>query len=122
VDADLHYIKMNGNEVFKHAVRRMEAACKETLEKANIPEESVGWLVPHQANIRIIEALAKRFGVPMEKVYITLHKYGNTSASSCGIALDEFLAEKSPKIDEPILLTAFGAGLTWGAGVITYGE
>lgn len=119
VASDLHYIKMDGKEVFKHAVRRMEAACKETLEKAGIHEDKVGWLVPHQANMRIIEALAKRFGVPMEKVYVTLHKYGNTSASSCGIALDEFLNEHTPKIAEPILLTAFGAGLTWGAGVIS---
>lgn len=122
VDAGLHYIKMSGNEVFKNAVRRMETACKETLEKANIPEDRLAWMVPHQANIRIIEALAKRFGLPMEKVYITLHKYGNTSASSCGIALDEFLTTKDPKQDEPILLAAFGAGLTWGAGIITYGE
>jgi 3-oxoacyl-[acyl-carrier-protein] synthase III len=122
VDANMHYIKMSGNEVFKNAVRRMEAACKETLEKAKIPEDRLAWLVPHQANIRIIEAMAKRFGLPMEKVYITLHKYGNTSSSSCGIALDEFLSENTPKIDEPILLAAFGAGLTWGAGIISYGE
>lgn len=119
---DLHYIKMEGKEVFKHAVRRMEMASNETLIKAGFTEDSVSWIIPHQANIRIIEALAKRFKVPMEKVYMTLHKYGNTSASSLGIALDEFHAEKKLGPQETILLTAFGAGLTWGASALTYGE
>jgi len=120
VAQDLHFINMEGKEVFKHAVRRMEAACKESLEKAGFSETQAAWLVPHQANIRIIEALAKRFNISMEKVFVTLHKYGNTSASSIGIALDEFRKEKQVAPGEPILLSAFGAGLTWGAAVLTY--
>ncbi len=117
---DLHYIRMEGKEVFKHAVRRMEGACKESLSKAGFDEEHAAWLIPHQANMRIIEALAKRFNVSMEKVFITLHKYGNTSASSLGIALDEFRKEKEVAPGEPILLAAFGAGFTWGASVLTF--
>lgn len=122
VAEDQHYIYMEGKEVFKHAVRRMEGACKESLAKAGFSEDKAGWLIPHQANIRIIEAMAKRFNVSMEKVFMTLHKYGNTSASSLGIALDEFRDEVSVEEGEPILLTAFGAGFTWGAGVLTYGD
>jgi 3-oxoacyl-[acyl-carrier-protein] synthase-3 len=116
----LHFIHMEGKEVFKHAVRRMEGACKESLEKAGFQEDQAAWLIPHQANMRIIEALAKRFNVSMEKVFITIHKYGNTSASSVGIALDEFRRDIPIVRGEPILLAAFGAGLTWGAGVLTY--
>lgn len=115
-----HFLRMGGNETFKHAVRRMEAASKEAIERANLKAEDISWLVPHQANIRIIEALAKRFDVPMEKVFLTLSKYGNTSASSIGIALDELLRGHPLKTGENILLAAFGAGLTWGASVLTH--
>ena len=117
VDDKLHYIRMEGREVFKHAVRRMEASSVECVEKAGISE--VNWMVPHQANVRIIEAIAKRFKLPMERVYLTIHKYGNTSASSVGIALDELLEQKKVNRGENILLTAFGAGLTWGSAVLT---
>jgi 3-oxoacyl-[acyl-carrier-protein] synthase III len=119
---NLHYIHMEGKEVFKHAVRRMEGACKESLAKAGFEEDRAAWLIPHQANMRIIEALAKRFNVSMEKVFVTLHKYGNTSASSLGIALDEFRKEKEVAVGEPVLLAAFGAGFTWGASVLTFTE
>jgi 3-oxoacyl-[acyl-carrier-protein] synthase-3 len=120
VDANLHYIHMEGKEVFKHAVRRMEMASREVMEKAGLKEEDISWLVPHQANIRIIEALAKRFEFPMEKVFVTIHKYGNTSASALGIALDELLRQKTAQPGENILLTAFGAGLTWGSSVLSH--
>jgi len=120
VEERQHFLQMEGKEVFKHAVRRMEAASKETLEKAGLSEGDISWLVPHQANMRIIEALGKRFNVPMEKVFVTIHKYGNTSASSIGIALDELLQEKNVAAGENVLLTAFGAGLTWGAAVLTH--
>ncbi len=122
VASDCHFIKLEGKEVFKHAVRRMEAACKECLDRAKVVEADISWLVPHQANSRIIEAIAKRFQVPTEKIYMTLHKYGNTSASSVGIALDELLKETKINAEENILLTAFGAGLTWGASLLTYGD
>lgn len=115
-----HYIKMSGNEVFKHAVRRMETACKECLDQAGLNETEISWLIPHQANMRIIDAIGKRFEhLPLERIFKTVHKYGNTSASSVGIALDELLKSGPMKKGEKILLTAFGAGLTWGAGVLS---
>lgn len=122
VSSQLHYLRMEGKEVFKHAVRRMESAAKECLDSVGLEQSQISWLIPHQANMRIIEAIAKRFEVPWERVYLTIHKYGNTSASSIGIALDELLREKEIKEGENILLTAFGAGLTWGASVLTWTE
>jgi 3-oxoacyl-[acyl-carrier-protein] synthase-3 len=120
IDQQKHYIHMSGNEIFKHAVRKMESACKECLELASLKQSDISWLVPHQANMRIIEALAKRFDIPSERVYLTIHKYGNTSASSIGIALDELLRSTTINPKEHLLLTAFGFGLTWGAAILTY--
>ncbi|MDB6081566.1 MAG: fabH [Chlamydiia bacterium] len=114
-----HFLKMNGKEVFKHAVRRMEAAAKECLDKTGISQEELGWLIPHQANLRIMEAISKRFQIPWERVYRTIHKYGNTSSSTVPIALAEFDAEKAAKHNEHLLLVAFGGGLTWGASLLT---
>lgn len=119
VSADMHYIQMEGKEVFKHAVRRMESAAKLCIEKAGLSEEDITWLVPHQANIRIIEAMAKRFKIPMERVFITIQKYGNTSASSVGIAFAELTKEKELASGEHVLLLVFGAGFTWAAGILT---
>lgn len=116
---DLHYVHMDGKEIFKHAVRRMSAAAKECLIKANVAEEQISWLVPHQANIRIIEAIAKNFNIPNEKVFKTLHKYGNTSAASVAIALDELVHGEQISSGTKLLLVAFGAGLTWGAAILT---
>ncbi len=114
------YVKMAGNEVFKHAVRRMESACRDCLSLAQLNETDISWLIPHQANIRIIDAMAKRFEhLPPERVFKTVHKYGNTSASSVGIALDELLKQEKIQHGEHILLTAFGGGLTWGAAILT---
>ena len=89
------------------------------MDKVGLTEKDLSWLVPHQANIRIIEAIAKRFEIPMERVFMTIEKYGNTSASSIGIALDELLEEKEIAFGDNILLTAFGAGLTWGSSILT---
>lgn len=122
VSKDLHYIQMEGREVYKHAVRRMESAAKECLDKLGLSEDAIRYMVPHQANMRIIEGIAKRFKVPMERVYLTIHKYGNTSASSVGIALDELVKEQLLKPNDNVMLVAFGAGLTWGAGILTYEE
>jgi len=119
VQKRLHFIKMEGKETYKHAVRRMEAAATLCLEKVGCHQDQISYMIPHQANMRIIEGLAKRFDVSLEKVYITIHKYGNTSASSCGIALDELVREKPFQKGENLLLVAFGAGLTWGASVLT---
>ncbi len=119
VEQKQHYIKMSGNEVFKHAVRRMESACKECIDAVGVSEQEISWLVPHQANLRIIDAMAKRFEhLSSDRIYKTLHKYGNTSASSVGIALDELLRSKIVGTGEKLLLTAFGGGLTWGAALL----
>lgn len=119
VEQRQHYIRMAGREVFKNAVRRMEGAATECLEKAKLDKEQISWLVPHQANIRIMDAVAKAFNLPNEKMYKTLHKYGNTSASTIAIALSELVEKEPIKVGEHILLVAFGFGLTWGAILIT---
>jgi 3-oxoacyl-[acyl-carrier-protein] synthase-3 len=119
VEEGLHYIKMAGNEVFKHAVRRMESVSKECIEEAGLTEKDISWLIPHQANMRIIDAMSKRFEhLPADRIFKTIQKYGNTSASSCGIALDELIRSQDVQKGERILLAAFGAGLTWGAAVL----
>lgn len=115
----MHFVQMEGKEIFKHAVRRMASAASIVLEQAGLVQEDIRWLVPHQANIRIIEAIAKRFSYSTKQVFLTVQKYGNTSASSIGIALDELIREGSLKNKDHIMLVAFGAGLTWGAGILT---
>jgi len=119
VAQNMHTLKLMGKEVFKHAVRRMNGAVKECLAKAGLSEQQIGWLIPHQANDRIMEALSKSFEIPDERVYKTVHKYGNTSASSVVIALDELVREKKLHGGEHLLLVAFGGGLTWGAALLT---
>lgn len=114
----LNKIKMEGKELFKHAVRRMNSVAKTCLEAEGLTEKDLNWLVPHQANLRIIDTVAKYCGVPNEKVYNTVHKYGNTSASSVAIALDELVDTCPLKSKDTILLVAFGAGLTWGATLL----
>ncbi|GAB5410946.1 MAG: ketoacyl-ACP synthase III [Chlamydiales bacterium] len=113
-----HYLRMEGRETFKHAVRRMEQAANECLEHEGLTDKDLSWLVAHQANIRIIDAMAKRFSIPAERVYKTVHKYGNTSASSVGIALHELLQSGDVKNGDKLMLVAFGAGLTWGAALL----
>lgn len=114
-----HYFKMAGNEIFKHAVRRMTAASRECLNLAKLSEADISWLIPHQANARIIDAIGKQFNIPDDRIYKTLHKYGNTSASSIAIALKELLEENKLNQGEHLLLAVFGVGLTWGAAVLT---
>lgn len=119
IEKDLHFIEMEGREVFKHAVRCMENAAQECLDRAHITDDELDWVVPHQANERIISCIAKRFGMESEKVFRTVHKYGNTSASGVLIALDELVKSKAIESGENILLVAFGAGFTWGATILT---
>ena len=119
VQKRLHFFQMSGSEVFKHAVRRMSAAACQCLAKAGLEQRDMSWLVPHQANKRIIDAIGKNFEIPEERVYKTVDKYGNTSASSIGIALHELILSKEIKEGEHLLLTAFGGGLTWGAAILT---
>lgn len=116
----LHYVKMKGREVFKHAVLMMQESVVKVLKKANLTPNDVDWLVPHQANWRIIDATRERLGMPWEKVYVNIEKYGNTSAASIPIALWE-MEEKGLLRDGQIVLTvAFGAGFTWGANIIKW--
>ncbi len=111
----LHYTKMKGNELFKIAVREMGSVAVELLDELGVDKSQVDWLVPHQANIRIINALAKRLNLPMDKVVVNIEKYGNTSAASIPIALGEAVEDGRIKRGDLVLMVAFGAGLTWGA-------
>lgn len=110
----LHCIQMNGKELFKHAVRRMEESVHACLESAGVEPSALRWLIPHQANIRIIDALAKRFSIPEDRVAITIDAYANTSSSTIPIALGKLIDEGKIAPSDLILLTAFGGGLTWG--------
>lgn len=114
-----HYVKMQGRELFKHAVRSAALIAKSCLELAGKTESDIDWLVPHQANVRIIDALAKNFAIDSDRVIKSIERYGNTSAASIPIALSE-LKEKHPfKKKEHILLLGFGAGFTAGAALLT---
>jgi 3-oxoacyl-[acyl-carrier-protein] synthase-3 len=115
-----HTITMNGKEVFKIAVRSMEEISRQALEEAGVTIEQVSLVVPHQANKRIIVALAERLGVPMERVMVNLEKYGNTSAASIPVALDEARKQGRIKAGDIVLINAFGAGFAWGASVIRF--
>ena len=114
------YIRMNGREVFKHAVRSMSDAATRALDAAKVTGADVDLMIPHQANIRIIEATAKHANIPMEKVYVNVDRYGNTSAASIPIALDEALETGRIREGSTVLLVAFGAGFTWGAMVVRF--
>lgn len=120
VDNRLHFIKMNGNETFKIAVRALEQACRQALLKNNVSTEEVKILIPHQANLRIIQAVAARLHFPMEKVFVNINKYGNTSAASVPLALNE--ARKAGRIErgDLVLMTAFGGGFVWGSALIRW--
>lgn len=115
-----HTITMNGKEVFKIAVRSMEEISREALAEAGIGIEQVSLVIPHQANKRIIVALAERLGVPMEKIMVNLDRYGNTSAASVPVALDEARRQGRIKPGDIVLLNAFGAGFAWGAAVVKF--
>ncbi|MDX1492442.1 MAG: beta-ketoacyl-ACP synthase III [Longimicrobiales bacterium] len=118
LDEGRHLLKMQGREIFKNAVRSMAEACDVALQKAGLTSSDIDLLVPHQANIRIIEATAKYAGIPMEKVYVNVDRYGNMSSATVPIALDEAIEEGRAGPDANILTVAFGAGLTWGAMAI----
>jgi 3-oxoacyl-[acyl-carrier-protein] synthase-3 len=114
------YINMKGRELFKLAVKSMEEVCLEVLQREGLSVEQIDLFVPHQANIRIMEALAERLNLSMEKVYSNIHKYGNTSAASIPIALTEAYLEGKLKRGDLVLMTAMGGGLTWGAMLIRF--
>jgi 3-oxoacyl-[acyl-carrier-protein] synthase-3 len=114
------FVKMAGREVFKHAVRSMSDACDRALEGAGLSGHDIDVLIPHQANMRIIEATAKHASVSMDKVYVNVDRYGNTSSASIPIALDEAIEEGRVKDGTTALLVAFGAGFTWGSMVVRF--
>jgi len=115
-----HFLKMNGKEIFKQAVRVMGQACHDILEQQQYQMEAVDLVIPHQANMRIIESLAKRLKIPLDKFHNNLDRYGNTSAASVGIALDEAYRAGRIKSGDLVLLVAFGAGLTWASTLIKW--
>ncbi|MEE3807475.1 MULTISPECIES: beta-ketoacyl-ACP synthase III [Lysinibacillus] len=115
-------ITMNGREVFKFAVRQMGESAVNVLEKAGLTKEDVDFLVPHQANIRIMESARERLELPPEKMSKTIHKYGNTSAASIGISLVDELEAGKIKEDDLLVLVGFGGGLTWGAVAMRWGK
>ena len=118
LDQNLNKIQMNGREVFKLGVRLMPEAAERALKKADVSVNDIDLLIPHQANLRIIEAVGQRLGVPREKVYVNVDKYGNTSAATVIIALDEAIQQGRAKPEDLILLVTFGAGLTWGSTLL----
>ena len=120
VDLKQQYIQMAGSEVFKSAVRAMEDAAIHVIQKVGLSPEEIDLVIPHQANIRIIEALAKRLKLPMEKVYVNIDRYGNTSSASVPIALDEARKKGLIKEGSHTVLVAFGGGFTWGSAVIKW--
>jgi 3-oxoacyl-[acyl-carrier-protein] synthase-3 len=109
----MHFVKQEGKQVFKFAVTNMAEVSAEIMEKNNLTSEDVDWLVPHQANLRIIDATAERMGLPREKVMINIEKYGNTTAGTLPLCLWDY--EKQLKKGDNIILSAFGGGFTWGA-------
>lgn len=120
VEQNLHTIHMEGKETFKLAVGAMVSASEEVIKEAGVSSSDIALVIPHQANIRIIQAVAKRLDVPQERVYCNIAKYGNTSAASIGICLDEAARSGLIKRGDLVLLTSFGGGLTWGALLIRY--
>ena len=120
LDTKDHLVKMSGREVFKAAVRSMAEAASKALEAAGLTGDDVTLMVPHQANIRIIEATAKYSNIPMDKVYVTVNRYGNVSSATVPIALDEALEEGRIQPGDIVLSAAFGAGFTWGATVFRW--
>jgi 3-oxoacyl-[acyl-carrier-protein] synthase-3 len=120
VSSRMHYLKMEGKETFKNAVQAMVTAAQEALRRCEIDISRIKCIIPHQANRRIIDAVAERLGAKPEQLFINLHKFGNTSAASVAIALDEAVTSGHVREGDLVMLVVFGAGLTWGAAVIEW--
>jgi 3-oxoacyl-[acyl-carrier-protein] synthase-3 len=120
IDQRLHYIRMRGNETFKMAVRSLEEVCREVLASAGLAPADVSLFIPHQANLRIIEAVGSRLGIDADHSFVNIERYGNTSAASIPIALDEAVRGGRIARGDIVLMAAFGAGLTWGASVVRW--
>jgi 3-oxoacyl-[acyl-carrier-protein] synthase-3 len=120
IEKGLHYIKMKGNETFKVAVRNLEEVALEAINSNNLKPSDIDLFIPHQANLRIIQAIAKRLNLSMDKVLVNIDRYGNTSAASIPIALDEASSEGRLKEGDLILMEAFGGGLTWASALVRW--
>jgi len=120
VRAEEAYIEMNGNAVFRRAVATLDSIARETLEKNNIDKHDLDWFVPHQANLRIISAAAKKLDMPMERVIVTVDEHANTSAASIPLAFDTAVRDGRIKRGELLLFEAFGAGFTWGSALLKF--
>jgi 3-oxoacyl-[acyl-carrier-protein] synthase-3 len=115
-----HFVKMNGREVYKHAVRNMAAASKMALEKNGLRAEDVAWVIAHQANIRIIEGVSDRVGIPMDRFYVNVDRYGNTSSASVPTALDEAIEMGKIKTGDLLIFSALGGGLAWASAAVRW--
>jgi 3-oxoacyl-[acyl-carrier-protein] synthase-3 len=120
VDKRMHYIKMAGNQLFKVAVRALADVSQEALKFNGLENEDIDIMIPHQANTRIVEAMAKMINFPMEKIFLNIDKYGNTSSATIPIAMDEVQREGKVKAGDLMLLCSFGTGVTWGSAVIRW--
>ncbi|MBN1302026.1 MAG: ketoacyl-ACP synthase III [Melioribacteraceae bacterium] len=120
IDKKLHYIYQDGKAVFKVAVKGMADVAVEILERNNLTGDDVAWLVPHQANLRIIDATAQRMGIPSERVTINIQKYGNTTAATIPLCLTEYYRDGKIKKGDKLVLAAFGGGFTWGASYLVW--
>ena len=116
---DDYYLKMSGNEVFKVAVKTLEEIAIDALKKSNLESDDIDWFIPHQANVRIIQAVAKRLQLPEEKVILSMDIHGNTSAASIPLAFDRAIQDGRIKAGDTILMQSFGAGFTWGSVLVT---
>ncbi len=113
------YLQMQGNQVFKFAVKVLDEVARETLAAANMRVEDIDWLIPHQANVRILEATARRLGLPLERLVVTVDHHGNTSAASVPLALDEFVRAGKIRAGHRVMMQGVGGGFTWGATLAT---
>ncbi len=120
IDARQHFLRMNGREVFRHAVLAMEENARALLDEHGVAADAIDLVIPHQANLRIIDALAERLDVPLSRFFVNLDRFGNTSAASIPLAVDEALQTGRLRPGQLVLLLAFGAGLTWGAALLRW--
>jgi 3-oxoacyl-[acyl-carrier-protein] synthase-3 len=120
VKSGLHYLKMQGSEIFKLAVRKMEEAITEVLKQGRLTPAGVDCLIPHQANLRILQAVGERVGIPLEKIFVNVERYGNMSSASTIVALYEAVKQKKIREGSNVVLVAFGGGLTWASCLIKW--
>lgn len=116
----LHCVKMRGNETFKIAVKTMEEAIREAIEAHGFGIDEIDWFIPHQANLRIVKAVGQRIGVPLDRIVVNVDRFGNTSAASIPLALDEAVTNGTIREGQLVVMAAFGAGLTWASGVMRW--